>query len=357
MQLIDWLLAMVFAGLLVVGCSEDNKRGSGQDSGTSTVSDTDTDTDSDSDSDTGSDGDTDIDSDTDMDSDTDSDTDTDTDTDMDSDTDTDTDTDMDADTDTDTDSDTDSDNCIDGDTSLGSVGIVWVTICGGSFQMGSNAGKSSEMPVHEVIVPSFGMTKTEVTVSQYRECVTAGHCTAPNIGYGYDNWNDLGFENHPVNYLSWYQSEIFCNWAMGRLPSEAEWEYAARSGGQAITYPWGDQTATCDYAVMNDGGEGCSTGRTMEVCSKPNGNTVQGLCDMAGNIWEFAADYWHDTYSGAPTDGSAWTSGSDQFRVLRGGSWGGLFGNAEDLRVAARHMPTPSGENRSSGFRCARSLH
>jgi formylglycine-generating enzyme required for sulfatase activity len=158
-----------------------------------------------------------------------------------------------------------------------------------------------------------------------------------------------------VNCVTWHQAKRYCEkWAGGRLPSEAEWEYAARSAGQAITYPWGDEKATCHYAVMNVDAHtaGCDTGRTMEVCSKKPGNTDQGLCDMAGNVWEWVEDDWHYNYKGAPDDGSAWLDdprGSD--RVVRGGSFVNAAGY---LRAANRNVVGPSVYNFFNGFRCAR---
>ncbi|MFO8071276.1 MAG: formylglycine-generating enzyme family protein [Polyangia bacterium] len=262
--------------------------------------------------------------------------------DADSDTDSDSDGDADSDADTDTNSDMDTDTDADTD-------VTWVSIPGGVFQMGSTEGNSNETPVHEVTVPGFEMTKTEVTVSQYAECVAASVCSEPDTGSDC-NWNESGYEDHPVNCVDWNQAVAFCEWVGGRLPSEAEWEYAARGGGQDITYPWGDETATCDYAVMYDGGNGCGTGRTWSVCSKTAGNTDQGLCDMAGNVWEWVQDWYHSDYTGAPTDGSAWED-SGSSRVLRGGGFDFV---AVYLRAAVRDGGYPSAQTGVLGCRCAR---
>jgi formylglycine-generating enzyme required for sulfatase activity len=206
-----------------------------------------------------------------------------------------------------------------------------------------------ERPVHLVTVPPFEILRTEVTVAQYGECVTAGACTEPGTGDS-ANWSDPGYEDHPVNYVSWHQAVEFCIWAGGRLPSEAEWEYAARSGGQERTYPWGDAPPTCSDAVMNEGGDGCGTGRTMSVCSKQTGNTAQGLCDMAGNTWEWVQDWYHESYTGAPNDGSAWEVPAGTHRVLHGGSFGGY---ASGLRATVRSIGLPFGQNVYVSFRCA----
>ncbi len=231
----------------------------------------------------------------------------------------------------------------------GRAGVQWVTIPGGSFLMGSNSGTRDEKPVHRVTVGTFRMSKTEVTVAQYRACVDAGRCTKPNTG-PYCNWVKAGRGAHPVTCVDWKQSRTFCGWAGGRLPSEAEWEYAARSGGKSWKYPWGNEAATCSRAVMSQGGWGCGKKSTWRGCSKTTGNTVQGLCDMAGNVWEWTEDCWHDSYSGAPSDGSAWTRNCASGRVYRGGSWDST---GVDLRAAGRVGDSPGRRYDLLGVRCA----
>jgi len=148
-----------------------------------------------------------------------------------------------------------------GGTSTGAAGIVWVSIPGGSFDMGSN-DNSDEKPVHRVTVRGFRMSKTEVTFGQYRKCVDAGKCTAPHVSdgscyvYTGSSWemgtlpSSFQGADQPVVCVHWNQAVAFATWAGGRLPTEAEWEYAARSGGRAQRYPWGSQKATCDREVM-----------------------------------------------------------------------------------------------------------
>ncbi|MBI5245276.1 MAG: SUMF1/EgtB/PvdO family nonheme iron enzyme [Elusimicrobia bacterium] len=228
--------------------------------------------------------------------------------------------------------------------SQGKAGIVWVRIPGGSFRMGT--GNGDEGPAHQVAVKPFQMAKTEVTVAQYKACVDAGGCTAPDTGK-YCNWGVSGRENHPVNCVDWNQAKKFSEWAGGRLPSEAEWEYAARSAGKDREYPWGDEDATCERAVIS----GCGNG-TASMCSKSAGNTAQGLCDMAGNVWEWTQDWYHGSYNGAPSDGSAWLSPAGSDRVFRGGSWGIGAGFA---RAALRLNPGPGIRFGRLGFRPSRS--
>ena len=226
--------------------------------------------------------------------------------------------------------------------------IKWVTIPGGSFAMGYGAddGWSFAKPIHQVAVKPFQMAKTLVTVAQYKACVDAGACAAPATG-GYCNWGVAGRDQHPVNCVDWNQAQAFSAWAGGRLPSESEWEYAARSAGKDWKYPWGDEAATCETAVIS----GCTSGGTAPVCSEPAGNTKQGLCDMAGNVWEWVQDWYHDSYNGAPTDGTAWESPAGSFRVFRGGSWGV---GAVNARSADRNRDDPGDRRLLLGFRPAR---
>jgi formylglycine-generating enzyme required for sulfatase activity len=226
----------------------------------------------------------------------------------------------------------------------GKAGIQWVRIPGGNFMMSSESGLSYEEPVHRVTVKSFRMAKTEVTNKQYRACVEAGACTPPGPDCGYYSFAD----DQPVVCVDWKQAGAFAAWVGGRLPTEAEWEYAARSAGKNWKYPWGNEDAACGKAVMN---KGCGRNATWPVCSKTAGNTRQGLCDMAGNVWEWTQDGYHDSYDGAPANGGAWESPAGSYRVLRGGSW---RNDAADLRASSRGRGDPGGSDVALGFRPAR---
>ena len=300
------------------------------------------------------------------------DTDTDTDSDSDTDTDVDADTDTDSDSDTDTDTDTDSDSDTEADagppmlpSDYGDAGPVsWVEIDGGMFLQGSvdysiPYVNYDETPAHNVTVPTFQMMQNEVTCAEYSACVLDGACDEPLVIDFSDsvltncNWLVWGRDDHPVNYLNVYEAGAYCAWIGARLPSESEWEFAARSRGKDNEYPWGDAEPSCDYAVMysTEGVEGCGTGHTWPVCSKAAGNTEQGLCDMGGNVMEWMPDCFYASYTNAPNDGSAWVVGSCEDQVLRGGCYKSAF---TSIRTRARGYNPSFGLADFYGFRCAK---
>jgi formylglycine-generating enzyme len=136
---------------------------------------------------------------------------------------------------------------------------------------------------------------------------------------------------HPINCVDWKQARTFAQWVGGDLPTDAQWEYASRSAGKDWEYPWGNAKATCEYAVMS---YGCGKGGTWPVCSKKKGNTEQGLCDMAGGVWEWMRDEYKSYDSSS--------------RMVRGGSW---RNNAWYLRSANRDYNSPSYRVNYLGFR------
>lgn len=221
-----------------------------------------------------------------------------------------------------------------------------------AFMMGCNSAvdtgcSSNEIPYHNVTVPAFKIDKYEVTASEYKACVTASGCTAGNTGNDC-NYNKSGKENHPINCVDWTQAKAYCTWAGKRLPTEAEWEKAAR-GTDGRKYPWGNDALDCNRAVHS--ASPCYSPGTAVVGSKPTGASPYGAMDMAGNAWEWVEDWYHTTYTGAPTDGSAWLTPTGTTRVGRGGSW--TSGSANYLRVSGRGGG-PTDWDIGSGFRCAK---
>ncbi|MCX5795614.1 MAG: formylglycine-generating enzyme family protein [Elusimicrobia bacterium] len=224
---------------------------------------------------------------------------------------------------------------------VGKAGIEWVAMPGGSFMMGADDAGADAQPPHRVAIAPFRIARTLVTNQQYQACVAAGACKAPG-----DCGERFQGDDRPVVNVDWGQAEAFSRWAGGRLPSEAEWEYASRSAGQDWRFPWGNEDASCERAAISD----CNIDVTQPVCRRPRGNTAQGLCDMAGNAWEWVRDCYHGSYQGAPTDGSAWETPAVAFRVLRGGSW---FSDAAHARSARRSSRAWAYRNCHLGFRPA----
>ena len=226
-----------------------------------------------------------------------------------------------------------------------------VLIPAGTFWMGCNEAVdddcgSDEYPYHEVYLDGYFIDRTEVTATSYEACVSAGGCMPPSSG-SYATYQVAGKEDHPVNGVTWYQAEAYCTWVGKRLPREAEWEKAAR-GTDGRKYPWGNSSPTCDLAVMS----GC-LGDTQPVCSlSPAGDSPYGLCDMAGNVWEWVADWYDSDYYNASPANNPQGPNSGSSRVERGGSF---YSNYDYLRVSNRYYGTPSFDHVNLGFRCARS--
>jgi formylglycine-generating enzyme required for sulfatase activity/predicted Ser/Thr protein kinase len=218
-------------------------------------------------------------------------------------------------------------------------GMVYVPA--GEFIMGSDEGDSDEQPVHTVYLDAFYIDRTEVTNAQYRACVEAGACDALRYTTYYDN---ADYAQHPVVYVNCDDAEAYCRWAGKRLPTEAEWEKAAR-GTDGRTYPWGEGI-DCDHAQYDE----CD-GETVPVGSKPKGASPYGALDMAGNVLEWVAD-WYDSgyYSQSPARNPPGPD-SGEYRVLRGGSW---YYSQRHAACTFRDRNYSRRRNFNVGFRCAR---
>ncbi len=228
-------------------------------------------------------------------------------------------------------------------------GMVMVYVPAGAFQMGSEDGNSDEKPVHTVTLDAFWIDRTEVTNAQYKRCVDAGGCMPPSSFKSYTRESYYGnpeFDNYPMINVSWTQANTYCAWTGRRLPSEAEWEKAAR-GTDGRTYPWGNtfdgsKLNFCDvncHATDRDSNSDDGYADTAPVGSYPAGASPYGTLDMAGNVWEWVAD-WYD----GPLNGQA--------RVLRGGAW---WVHPKDVRTAGRYFSGPYYSDNGIGFRCVRS--
>ena len=226
-----------------------------------------------------------------------------------------------------------------------------ITIPAGSFRMGCVSGRTceeDEKPVHQVNIKAFKLGATEVTFDQWDVCVDAGTCYRPEDR----GW---GRGDRPVINVSWDDIQVYLKWLNQkvdsdyRLPSEAEWEYSARSGSQT-SYNWGNSVgnnrANCDGC----GGQHSGSKTALVKSFIPN---AFGLFDMHGNVWEWTQDCWNISYQGAPSNGSAWLSGTCTDRVVRGGSWISL---GKSLRAANRGGGITAVRLSHQGFRLAQNL-
>jgi serine/threonine-protein kinase len=223
--------------------------------------------------------------------------------------------------------------------------MVMVQIPAGEFLMGSESRDADEKPQHTVSLDAFWIDQTEVTNGMYAQCVTDGECETPQQTESYTRssyYGDNQYDAYPVVNVNWNQANIYCGWAGRRLPSEAEWEKAARST-DGRTYPWGEQSLTCSLANFS----GCE-GDTTAVGSYPQGASVYGALDMAGNVWEWVAD-WYQVYPGGDANASSYFG--QTHRVLRGGSW---VSDSWLLRSSGRLRSYPDLRYNNDGFRCAR---
>jgi formylglycine-generating enzyme required for sulfatase activity len=229
-------------------------------------------------------------------------------------------------------------------------GAVMVYVPAGTFWMGSTREVDSirwdqdERPAHTVHLDAFWIDRTEATNARYARCVAAGACRQSP----YANDPPYSGDDHPVVGVSWYDAAAYCAWAGARLPTEAEWEYAARGPG-GNTYPWGEAPLTCERAQFS----GCSEypGGTVPVGSLPAGASWCGALDMLGNASEWVAD-WYGPYPAGPRTNPTGPEIRDA-HVLRGGSW---YNNPFWVYATNRQGASPTAPRIPTiGFRCARS--
>lgn len=224
-------------------------------------------------------------------------------------------------------------------------GMVLRGVPGGTFMMGSDPAQDpqaqdNEQPQHPVTLDDYWIDQTEVTNAMYGKCVAAGNCDASSNADD-STYNGADF---PVVGVSWYDADAYCRWAGGRLPTEAEWEYAARGDTRRI-YPW---DGSFDASRLNARGTGDGYERTAPVGSfSPVGDSWVEAQDMAGNVWEWVYDWYSDYDDSAKTNPSGPESGD--FKVLRGGSWSS---DAIYNRAANRNGYVPDSRNATFGFRC-----
>jgi formylglycine-generating enzyme required for sulfatase activity len=208
--------------------------------------------------------------------------------------------------------------------------------------MGRDGGPDDESPAHEVDLPAYAIEMFEVTNAQFAAFVEdTGYVTDAEQG-GSTGWQALaaGKENHPAVKVSWNDASAYCDWAGRRLPAEAEWEKAAR-GPDGFLYPWGDDWNPENANVKEAGYRG-----TTPVGIFANSASPYGVVDMAGNVWEWTAD-WYQPY---PENSVPDEFYGEKFRVLRGGGW---FDEQDQVLATNRSSTSPEAANDDIGFRCA----
>jgi serine/threonine-protein kinase len=228
-----------------------------------------------------------------------------------------------------------------------------ILIPAGRFQMGCDNSKDScqgdEQPLHTVTLSAYTIDKYEVTNARYKACVDAGGCEPPQEASSYTRdvyFGNPEFADYPVIKVTWRQASAFCAWEGKRLPTEAEWEKAARGGSDTRKYPWGDSAPDCTKTNYD-----WCVGDTSRVGSHPSGASPYGVMDMAGNVWEWVNDRYDSSYVSPGSNPQGPATGGN--RVLRGGSWGN-YDNY--VRSAYRGNRNPvNWYNDYLGFRCVRS--
>jgi len=218
-----------------------------------------------------------------------------------------------------------------------------VVVSAGAFMMGctDTECESDESPVHEVTLSTFAIDRNELTQAEYDQCISDGNCVEPEY------FDPLAHPMYPVTNVSWEDAQAYCAWAHKRLPTEAEWEKAAR-GTDGRTYPWGNEPPDCNRTNYLE----CHPD-TTPVGTFPTGASPFGALDMGGNVWEWVADWYGAGYYTASPAADPTGPETGGQKVRRGGSFGYA---APSIRSSNRANLSPESTSGFAGFRCALSI-
>jgi len=234
--------------------------------------------------------------------------------------------------------------------------MLMVYVPAGEFIMGNNYGDTDEQPAHPVTLDAFWIDQTEVTNAMWKKCVQAGGCYAKKTSGGDDKNNYYSsilrisyygnpeFDNYPVIYLNPNYARDYCVWVGARLPTEAEWEKAAR-GTDGRTYPWGNGAPNATLLNYN-----INIKDTTSVGSYPDGASPYGALDMAGNVSEWVADFYSETYYSISPSSNPKGPATGTYRIVRGGAWSTF---ESSVTTSYRNKRVDIGDA-FIGFRCAR---
>ncbi|HOB71393.1 MAG TPA: SUMF1/EgtB/PvdO family nonheme iron enzyme [bacterium] len=251
----------------------------------------------------------------------------------------------------------------------GDCTLNYAVVPDGWFKMGCDIDKEGyceedNIPVHEPRLSEYAIDKFEVNTERFEQCIAAGACNNNNADEPHYrtstetyscNIGNSERKNHPANCVTWYGAKAFCEWAEMRLPTEAEWEKAARAGNVQI-YPWGDSPVPdCDHAIIKTVSSGCGYGVTFPIGTTPEGISQLGLFDMGGNVSEYVSDWYQKDFYSDPSAEDRDVKGPDEpeydkFKVCRGGSY--LY-DERRVRTAFRNACKLDDPAIDFDFRCA----